>query len=263
MGTEDANGNPGNLGAGNTGAGADGNPPVGGAGGKVEFTPEQQQYVNQIVSQRVNEVKGKYAQTEEDSRILQNLLKDPEFVNWLNGDRSAPSGGGNGTGDPMEQLMNKEELSGKEVVQLVSQLLGKEIQPIKQTVDQLSNHTRAMGVDTTLQRLANQVDPRTGEALYPYLWDEGFRTEVQGLLGKRASNPEDAYHLALRDRERSGKGVPQTAFFLEGSGRGGRLPRGGGDDEEPETLEGLKLPAKANIKQILSALYDKRMAKGG
>lgn len=262
MGTEDIGGTPGNIGAGDTGASTNGNPDVTGAGGqgaadKVRFTPEQQAYINQIVSQRVNEVKAKYAQAEEDSRILQNLMKDPRFIAWLEGDADTPTQGG--SQDPVEQLMTKDELSGKDVVMLVKHLLSQEMQPVRRSVDELTNHTRAMGLDTALQRLANQVDPRTGEPMYPYLWDDTFRSEVQALLGKRAATPEDAYWLVLKDRERSGRGVPQSAFFLESSGRRSLSSRGT-REEEPEdlTLEKLGLPAKANIKQILSAVYDRR-----
>jgi hypothetical protein len=240
-------------------------PGAGTEGNKVTFTPEQQEYVNKIVATRVNETKAGFAKAQEDSTILQNMFKDPEFIAWVNGDRSQPMPGGNGNKDPMEELMDKDTLTGKDVVTLIQQLMGKEMQPIKAGLDNVTRTTQTLGVDHSLQRLASQVDGKTGEPAFPHLWDQEFRGEVMALLGKRAATPEDAYYLAQRDREISGKGIPQTAYLLDSSGgAGGRIRGGlgGGREEKPETLDSLGVKAnkqgKVGIRDIVRGLIDKQ-----
>lgn len=257
-GEQGTNGTPGSDGQSGTGSDAS----VASQGGKITFTPEQQEHVNRIVAQRVNEVKGQFSQAAEDSKVLQGLLKDQDFLSWVNGDRQSPPGG-QSPQDPLEALMDKEELSGKEVVTLVSALLNRELQPITRTIQDTAATTRNVGLETHMQRLASQVNPQTGEAMYPYLWDQEFRTEVASALGKRASSIEDAYFLIQRDRESSGKGVPQTAFLLDGGGAPRGIRRQERGDEQPKTLDDLGLKPGANgkkpgLKQILQALVDKQ-----
>ena len=255
-GESDKSGNPGSSGPG-TGTGVD--PQAGGGNpkpGQVTFTAEQQEAINRIVSQRVNEVKAGYKQAEDDSRILQQLMKDENFLEFINGGGELPNKGAASQGNSIEALMAKDEISGKDVVALIQHLLGTELKPISRAVDELTNSTRQLGTDTSLQRMASQVDPKTGDALYPYLWDGEFRNEVLSMLGKRAANPIDAYHLAVRDREVNGKGVPETAYLLEGSGTTRR--RGGREDEsKPLTREDLKLDPKAGIRDIIGAVFDR------
>jgi hypothetical protein len=240
---------------------AGGDPTPGSGDNKVAFTPEQQEYVNKIVSTRVNETKTAFAKAEEDSRILQNMFKDPDFIAWVNGDRSTPAPGG--VTDPMEELLNKDSLSGKEVVAILQKFMGEELKPLKSGLDNVARTTQTLGVDQSLQRLASEVNPKTGEPMYPYLWDQEFKAEVQGMLGKRAANPIDAYYLVERDRQVNGKGVPQTAYLLEGSGSiGGRARRGGLVEAEPETLKSLGVNAnkqgKINIRDVVRSLIDKQ-----
>jgi hypothetical protein len=197
------------------------------------FSPEQQQQINQIVSRRVNEVKAGYADVEKKAAILDNLFKDQNFISWLEdgqGQSSSSTGG-------QQQTGNNQGLEGVETIQdlvkalptMIAQTVQPMLKPFEQTNQSVQAMTRATAMQTEIQRMSTAVDQQTGQLQFPYLHDSQFRAEVEKIIQDgRAWRLDDAYALANGDRQRSGAGVPNTAFLLNSRfGGGGGLDNGG------------------------------------
>ncbi len=213
---EAAAGTPGNPGPGQSDAGQ--------ASGKT-LTQEQ---VNKIVSQRVNEVKNQYAGYDDAVRkasILDGMLKDPDFVSWLNG---------GGKAQPDQQLDNQgfglddvDDIPGlmKALPQIIAQTVTPMLKPFEQMAGNLQAATQATALSTELQRMSSTLDDQ-GNLRYPGLHEPMFRNEVEKIIKDgRAYKLDDAYALAGFDRKTNGKTIPDSAFLLQsrmGGGWGGQ-----------------------------------------
>ena len=256
-------GDPGVKGA-DTGSAADAQSGVTGDGGKANFTPAQQAYVNNIVAKRVGETKKGFEEAARDQQILHGLLKDPEFQSWMNN----PKGRGQApAGQPqaslVDQLASNEETTVQDVIRaipkIIEESLGSKLEPINKTMNDFGNFARGVGTQSELTQMANSVDDN-GNAKYPHLWNESFRKDVMEVVARgRSGNFNDAYRLVNLDWQDTGKGVPKTAFLLESHGGGGfgRSNRGGGEESESYTKQDLGLKSKAGIRDILSAVMDR------
>lgn len=246
-----------------TGSAADAQSGGTGDGGKANFTPEQQAYVNNIVARRVTETKKGYEEATRDQQILHGLLKDPEFQTWMNN----PKGRG-GQPQPnqaslVDQLAGNEETTVQDVIRaipkIIEESLGSKLEPINKTMNDFGNFARGVGTQSELTQMANSVDDN-GNAKYPHLWNESFRKDVMEAVARgRSGNFNDAYRLVNLDWQDTGKGVPKTAFLLESHGGGGygRANRGGGDEPESYSRKDLGLKDKSGIRDILSAVMDR------
>jgi hypothetical protein len=197
-----------------------------------------QEQVNKIVSQRVNEIKSQYAGYEEATRkaaILDGMLKDPDFVSWLNGGGTTQGNqGGNANGQLNGGFDDVEDIPGlmKALPQIIAQTVTPMLRPFEQMAGTLQAATKATALNTELQRMSSTLD-ESGNLRYPGLHEPMFRGEVERIISEgRAYRLEDAYALAKSDRTMNGKGVPDSAFLLQS--------RMGGGFGQPQTNQGNK-----------------------
>jgi len=185
-----------------------------------QFTAEQQETMNKIVSQRVNETKSSLAPDLEKARILDNMFRDPEFVNWLEGKNGGGKVSQQEQSNPLEGVESFEELA-KALPNLIKDMITPMLKPFEQTAGQLQAVTRQTAMQTELQRMASTVD-NNGNYKFQYLGDPNFRTEVEQVISSgRASRLDDAYALVSTDRQSNGSGLPNSNYLLNSRGGGG------------------------------------------
>jgi len=208
------------------------------------FTPEQQEKVNQIVSKRVNEVKAEYSEAERKAKILDSMLQDPKFQQWLEsqagGADSSLTGGNGSTGNSvLQELQSAETIEDlvKTLPRAIQEMVKESIRPVLDEVKTTKATTHLTGIQVELQKMANTLDA-SGKPMYPYLYDPTFQQEVMSIIQNgRAFQLPDAYHLAVLDRQKTGKAVPESAFLLQshfGTGMTGREEKGPDFSDAPK-----------------------------
>jgi len=183
----------------------------GGEGGESKtFTQEQ---VNEIVSRRVNEINKKYEPMERSHKILQNMMTDPEFRQWLEDKSSGKQTGeskkeGADPNEIFQTLTQKDPELAPVIKKLVDAMVEERVGPIQNVAMKADATASNASIKAEVRDMEEAVDEE-GNLLYPWMLEQEFKNDMADIMEQqRAFTLADAYDIAAAARIRQGKQPP-------------------------------------------------------
>jgi hypothetical protein len=238
------------------------------------FTAEQQKAIDRIVSQRVNETKGKfegYEQFREKAQIFDNMMDDERFQKFMaNIDKQEERDISPSEIKGMEDLKRYDPDIASAVESIITdvrqqdrKLYESEMKKAVEPFQQEMTHVKAQRAVEEVEKMKQNTEK------FPYMQSEDFQGKMASLLSTpnpnvpigpgnmpRAFSLEDAYDLAAVHAERDGMELPKSpsqkqkaktdAELLEDRGGGGQEPEG----EPPPKFKNAREAAEHSMKKL-------------
>jgi hypothetical protein len=168
------------------------------------FTQEK---VNEIVSRRINEVTKKYAVAEQSHKVLQNMMADPEFRQWLDDKSSGKRTTTKATVNAeslLAELTKKDPELAPVIKDLITIMVEERVGPVVKTASRAE--ATASKADFKAEVRGMEDDTNT----YPWMLEQEFKKDMADVLqDERTFNIRDAYDIAAADRSRRGETPPK------------------------------------------------------